>query len=225
MSYYSARPPLAKPSRVSSVQAPAELPPESAVSPRLAGSVNSAQRYLQNRDKKLFDSADYFSTSPTHRAATPPMSAFDQVGQEANRLTNRGPRASALSCEMYKEVEGDLDDVSSNSADEVERPKQVRKSHSMRRNSMEEFFVEENSRETVKHAILEKPTLKRWDSGDFFSSPKDYRKMLATQAKEVLRNALEHAEEDCRPRRHRRSSLSMEEPSNFDGEDRTEIRQ
>lgn len=53
-----------------------------------------------------------------------------------------------------------------------------------RRSSMEELAVEANPSPTVQHAILEKPKLKRWDSGDFFSSPAAQRKQLATQAKD-----------------------------------------
>ena len=102
--------------------------------------------------------------------------------------------------------------------DKIDDPSNLRKldekdlppRHPMRRASMEEFFVEENNSEQVKHAILEKKGLKRWDSGEFYSSPEGYRQMLATQAKEVLRQALEKGEEDHRPRRSRRSSLSHE---------------
>jgi hypothetical protein len=184
-------------------------------------SSSSAQRYLRNREqKKLFDSADYFSTSPSKRTSSPlPAngSAFEQVEYEANRL-GQEPRASALSFELFTEVEGGSD-ISSDEEDGQQyrqHPVNSRKpthnqQHSMRRGSLEEFFVEENEHETVKHAILEKPRLKRWDSGDFYSSPTEYRKMLATQAKEVLRKALDHAEAEHRPVRRRRSSLSMSE--------------
>jgi hypothetical protein len=195
-----------------------------------SGEVNSAQRYLQqNRDRKLFDSADYYSNAPPRRnevtesgfgnftdsvgsANVLPRtaSAFDQVSYEANRLHGQEPRHSALSFEMFNQVaDDDMASVNSSGDDAVQRKHS--KDHSMRRASMEEFFVEENHSETVKHAILEKPKLKRWDSGDFYSSPSEYRQMLATQAKEVLKQALDHADEEHRPRRHRRSSLSMSE--------------
>jgi len=211
-----------------------DMPPCIDVSPRLPNPIvvglNPAQKYLQNRDKKLFDSADYFSAPSEVRAATPPISAspsaFEQVGQEATRLSHKESRSSTLSFELFQEIEGGLGD-GANSDDDIEddeddNSEQVRKknAHSMRRGSMEEFFVEENQNETVKHAILEKPRLKRWDSGDFYSSPSEYRKMLATQAKEVWRQALDHAEEDSRPRRHRRSSLCGSETVSNDEEEK-----
>lgn len=182
--------------------------------------MSSAQRYLQarNANNTLFDSADYFSASPANRQPSPFQSgtqnAFEQVQQEAQRLQGQVRRQTSLSFEMYNEVNADdVDDVSSDEGGDRQTP---RPQHSMRRSSMEEFFVEENEHETVKHAILEKPRLKRWDSGDFYSSPSDYRKMLATQAKDVLRQALDHAEDAHQPRRHRRSSLSLGESMNED---------
>ena len=209
------------------------LPPSPALPLASSSPPSSAQRYLQNRDRKLFDSADYFSTSPTKRAggsiaygantgeapnAAPTSDYFDQVEYEANRLTaGQEPRASTLSFEMFTEIDGATDDDCISSSDEGgtmnnrKAKSASTQQHPMRRGSMEEFFVEENEHETVKHAILEKPKLKRWDSGDFYSSPNEYRKMLATQAKEVLRQALDHAEEDHRPMRRRRSSLSISE--------------
>ena len=202
------------PPRPPRVPPPVELPPLSETSPK----ISTAQRFLENRaDKKLFDSADYFSVSPSQRAIPSTLinreTAFDQVSHETQRIHKEvEPRSSTLSFELFtnvddsEEVTGDVYSDPSIDGDSISR----KSSSNLRRSSMEELFVEENPRATVKHALMQKPQLKRWDSGDFYSSPEDYRRMLATQAKEVLRQALDHAEEDHRPRRARRSSLSHE---------------
>jgi len=198
-----------------------ELPPFIDRSPNLTSATSSsAQRYLQYRDqkKKLFDSADYFSTSPTKRGGSKTSAnAFDEVEQEAARLHLQETRPSALSFEMFNEINADdVDDVSSDEGG-FDVPKAGSRNHPMRRSSVEELVVEENEHEVVKHALLTNPRLKRWDSGEFYSSPSDYRKLLATQGKDVLRQALDHAEEAHRPRRPRRSSLSISET--LDGDD------
>jgi hypothetical protein len=200
--------PPSPPLKVNTPPTQHDSPPLVDKSPRLPGQAPSAanEQKFMDKDKKLFDSADYFSSSPSKRStASGNVSTFDTVSYEASRL-GQEHRSSALSFDMLQD--GSSVEDGDASGDEHRIP--VTK-HSMRRGSMEEFFVEENEHETVKHAILEKPKLKRWDSGDFYSSPSDYRKMLATQAKEVLRQALDHPESDQRQRMVRRSSLSVSE--------------
>lgn len=168
------------------------------------------QRLEHHYAKKLFDSADYFSIAPDQRpSSNESMSAFDRVNQEATRLSGQQPRSSNLSFEFFKSAPGGEDSFETYSAPSVDEEDMLSTTRA-RRGSLEDFFVEENEHATVKHALMEKPKLKRWDSGDFYSSPEGYRNMLATQAKEVLRNALESAEQDHRHTRRRRSSLSHE---------------
>lgn len=83
--------------------------------------------------------------------------------------------------------------------------------HPMRRSSLDEIALEDNTHEMVKHAVLDKPKLKRWDSAEYYSAPREYRILLATQAKEVLISALDHAGSDYHVpgMTRRKSSLSM----------------
>lgn len=90
--------------------------------------------------------------------------------------------------------------------------------------SMEEFFANNNQHPTVKHELVEsyhhherKSRLRKFDSGEFYSAPPEYRKYIVTQGKEELRKALDAASETHTTTtdmgRPRRSSLSFSSSS------------
>jgi len=59
-----------------------------------------------------------------------------------------------------------------------------------RTDSIDRLIVSENAHETVRHALLEKPKLQRWDSADYYSMPDHVRTALVSHAKNVFNQGL-----------------------------------
>jgi hypothetical protein len=153
---------------------------------------NYQPRRSQTLLPKLYSNFSKHSNSPQDSPIHSPQQPF--ATSESQRDENS---SSILSMELFGEGIRRVEYEDSNDDSELDETSSRQCSglrHTMRRNSLEEMLVQNSSSPVAIHAILEKPKLKRWDSGDYFSIPEERRGKLAVQGREMLKSALEKPE-------------------------------
>ena len=155
-----------------------------------------------NKSLQRWDSAEYFSADEDQRARLSPRSKGEAFDVPPGTATSRPllPKPSALQVVVAAALsDADLDSTS-----------QSPRSHALPKTySLQDLAVARNPHETVKHAVLDKPTLKRWDSGEFYSSPVDVRERLESNDDAFFEAVAPLSATAAMGRTRRASSLSM----------------